>query len=103
MNSPSPGSPPSDMHSTASNSRFVETPFVRKKRRNEAIARLFFGLMAASMVIPLLMILGYIVVHGAPAISWEFLTQNPRGGGSNWLSARHANVLSPTFLPAHLA
>ncbi len=82
MNSPSPGSPPSDMHSTASNSRFVETPFVRKKRRNEAIARLFFGWMAASMVIPLLMILGYIVVHGAPAISWEFLTQNPRGGGS---------------------
>jgi phosphate transport system permease protein len=62
--------------------RFGETAFVRKKQRAEWIARGFFAFMAASMVIPLLLILGYIIVHGAPAISWEFLTENPRSGGA---------------------
>jgi len=62
--------------------RFGETAFVRKKQRAEWIARGFFAFMAASMVVPLLLILGYIIVHGAPAISWEFLTENPRSGGA---------------------
>lgn len=46
------------------------------------MAKCFFGAMAAAMVIPLFLIIGYIVVKGAPAISWEFLTENPRGGGA---------------------
>jgi phosphate transport system permease protein len=61
---------------------YTETPFIRKKRRNEWIAKWFFGAMAAAMVIPLFLIIGYIVVKGAPAISWEFLTENPRSGGA---------------------
>ena len=61
---------------------FTETPFIRKKKRNEVIAKCFFGFMAAAMVIPLFLIVGYIVVQGPPAISWEFLTENPRGGGA---------------------
>jgi phosphate transport system permease protein len=61
---------------------FTETPFIRKKKRNELIAKCFFGAMAAAMVIPLFLIVGYIVVKGAPAISWEFLTENPRSGGA---------------------
>lgn len=61
---------------------FTETPLIRKKRRAELLAKFFFGAMAAAMVIPLFLIIGYIVVQGAPAISWEFLTENPRSGGA---------------------
>ena len=61
---------------------FTETAFNRKKRRNELVAKCFFGFMASAMVIPLFLIIGYIVVQGAPAISWEFLTENPRSGGA---------------------
>ena len=61
---------------------FTETPFIRKKQRNEIIAKCFFGGMAAAMVIPLFLIVGYIVVQGAPSISWEFITENPRSGGA---------------------
>jgi phosphate transport system permease protein len=60
---------------------FTETPFVRKKQRRERIAQCFFGGMAAAMVIPLILIVGYVVVQGAPSLSWEFLTTNPRLGG----------------------
>ena len=41
---------------------FTETPFIRKKRRHEIIAKCFIGGMAAAMVIPLFLIVGYIVV-----------------------------------------
>ena len=37
---------------------FTETPFIRKKRRNELVAKVFFGAMAAAMVIPLFLIIG---------------------------------------------
>jgi phosphate transport system permease protein len=59
---------------------FVETPFVRKKHRRELLAKCVFGLMAAAMVVPLVMIVSYLVYQGAPLISWEFLTTNPVGG-----------------------
>jgi len=59
---------------------FVETPFVRKKYRRELLAKCVFGLMAAAMVVPLVMIISYLVYQGAPLISWEFLTTNPVGG-----------------------
>jgi phosphate transport system permease protein len=60
---------------------FTETPFIRKKRRNEKIAQGFFGVMTALMVIPLILIVTYIIVQGAPSLSWEFITTNPRLGG----------------------
>ena len=60
---------------------FTETPFVRKKQRTELVAQCFFGGMAAAMVIPLILIIGYVVMQGAPSLSWEFLTTNPRLGG----------------------
>jgi len=61
---------------------FTETKAARRKLRSERIARLFFGLMAAAMVVPLLLIVGLVVVKGAPAMSWEFFTENPRRGGT---------------------
>jgi phosphate transport system permease protein len=37
--------------------------------------------MAAAMVVPLLLIVGYVIAQGAPSLSWDFLTTNPRLGG----------------------
>jgi len=45
--------------------------------------RIAFGLItlvAAVVVLPILFIVGYIVVQGAAAINWEFLTDFPRDG-----------------------
>lgn len=45
--------------------------------------RIGFALLSLAtvvVVLPILMLVGYIVVQGAPAISWEFVTAMPRGG-----------------------
>jgi phosphate transport system permease protein len=60
--------------------RFGVTPQVRRKLRQERIAQAVFAVMVVSMLLPLLGILGYLVVRGAPLISWEFLTSNPTKG-----------------------
>ena len=59
---------------------FIETPFVRKKRRNERLAQGIFAVMVACILIPLFLIVGYLVKEGAPLISWDFLTTNPISG-----------------------
>ncbi len=61
---------------------FGETQFTRKKRTQETVAKCFFGGMAALMVIPLILIVGYVVVQGWHSLSWDFLTTNPTHGGS---------------------
>ena len=38
------------------------------------------GLLAALTVVPIVLVVGYILFQGAPAISWEFLTAMPRDG-----------------------
>jgi phosphate transport system permease protein len=60
--------------------RFVETDFVRTKRRQEALAKWFFFGMAVMMVVPLLLIVGYLVVRAAPSLSWAFLVEAPARG-----------------------
>ncbi len=59
---------------------FTETPFVRRKFLHERIARTVFGLMALAMIIPLLLIIGYLVVRAWPLLSWDFLVTNPTSG-----------------------
>jgi phosphate transport system permease protein len=59
---------------------FAETAFVRKKQRREVVARAVFGLMALAMVVPLLVIVGYLLIKAWPLLSWSFLTENPVGG-----------------------
>ncbi|MBL9171650.1 MAG: phosphate ABC transporter permease PstA [Verrucomicrobiales bacterium] len=59
---------------------FVETAFIRKKHRNETLAKYIFGLMALAMIIPLLLIVGYLVIKAMPLLSWDFLTTNPTNG-----------------------
>jgi phosphate transport system permease protein len=64
----------------AANQRFVETPFNRKKKRTELVAKGVFGGMALAMVIPLIIILVYLVIQAWPLLSWGFLTHNPTNG-----------------------
>ena len=59
---------------------FGETPFIRKKRRDEAIARVVLGSMALAMVVPLLLIVGYLVERAWPLLSLDFIFKNPTHG-----------------------
>jgi len=57
---------------------FGETPLARKKLATQRRMKYLFGAMAASMVIPLLLIVGYLVVQAWPVLDWEFISQMPR-------------------------
>lgn len=59
---------------------FAKTAFVRKKHRQEALAKWVFFTMAAAMILPLLLIVGYLVVRAAPALSTGFLLEPPLRG-----------------------
>jgi phosphate transport system permease protein len=59
---------------------FGETPFGRRRQRNELIAKGVFGLMASLLIAPLLLIVGYLVYEALPLLSWDFLVTNPEGG-----------------------
>ncbi len=68
------------MSATSAPVRFGETPAVRRKLRQESIAKwIFFG-MAAAMVVPLLLIVGYLITRAAPSLSLEFLLEVPKRG-----------------------
>lgn len=85
--------------STTTLPTFVETRFTRKKQRSEIIAKCIFGAMALAMVIPLLLIIGYLVYKAAPLLSWDFLTTNPTNGmrkGGIW-SALLGTIYLVTF------
>ncbi|MCP5519795.1 MAG: phosphate ABC transporter permease PstA [Verrucomicrobiales bacterium] len=64
---------------------FIETPFVRRKRRAESLAKWVFLAMSFAMVVPLLLILGFLVARAWPALSLDFLLDPPvrgmRAGG----------------------
>jgi phosphate transport system permease protein len=60
--------------------RFAKTPHVVRKEIAEKAARGVFGLMAAAMILPLVLIVGYLVVLAWPTLSWEFLLDVPRRG-----------------------
>ena len=57
---------------------FTSTPLVRKKLARERWVKIIFGLMAASMIVPLVLIIAYLLVSAAPVLSWEFLFTMPR-------------------------
>lgn len=64
---------------------FQATSFTQRKRRSEWLAKAILLLMTLCLVIPLVLIVGYLVVQAAPILSWDFLTSNPirgmRAGG----------------------
>jgi phosphate transport system permease protein len=59
---------------------FVETPLIRRKKRNQVVAKLVFGAMALAMIVPLITIVGYLIVQALPLLTFDFLTENPEGG-----------------------
>ncbi|MDE2803946.1 MAG: phosphate ABC transporter permease PstA [Gemmatimonadota bacterium] len=59
---------------------FTATTLNRRSYRTQNVARAVFFLMTVTLVIPVLIIIGTLVVKGGPAISWEFLFTEPRDG-----------------------
>jgi phosphate transport system permease protein len=60
--------------------RFARTPQVARKEWAEAAAKIVFAVMAAAMVVPLVLIVGYLVYLAWPSLGWEFLVDVPRRG-----------------------
>jgi phosphate transport system permease protein len=65
---------------TGIQSMFTETPLVRKKKRAETFAKIVFLCMALLMIIPLLLIVGYLFYKAFPILSLDFLLTNPKNG-----------------------
>jgi phosphate transport system permease protein len=59
---------------------FTITPQVRRKQLAEGAARALFGLMTALIILPLLLILGYLFYKAAPILSLNFILENPQRG-----------------------
>jgi phosphate transport system permease protein len=66
--------------SQATSRLFTATESTRRKLRTQKIAHTLFGLMAATILAPLVIILVYLVIRAAPALSWDFLTASPLDG-----------------------
>ncbi len=59
---------------------FSSTRFTRRKQRNERIAHIALALITFLMVVPLLLIVGYLLYEAAPILSFDFIFTNPRNG-----------------------
>jgi phosphate transport system permease protein len=60
--------------------RFARTPHVARKELAQSVAKAVFAGMAAAMVVPLLLIVGYLVYRAWPALGIEFILDVPRRG-----------------------
>jgi len=59
---------------------FMETSFVRKKKRTEYIAKSIFFLMTFFMIVPLVLIVSYLFYKAFPVLSLDFLLTSPIRG-----------------------
>ncbi len=59
---------------------FHANPFTGRKQRSEYAARAIFAVMTSLIVLPLLLIVGYLVYQAWPILSLDFLLTNPRNG-----------------------
>jgi len=59
---------------------FQTTRFTRRKQSTELVARGVLFLMTLMMVLPLLLIVGYLVYQAWPVLSLDFLLTNPKHG-----------------------
>jgi len=59
---------------------FTETPLGRRKKFQESLMKWVFFTMTASMVVPLLLIIGYLVAKAWPSLSLNFLLDVPARG-----------------------
>lgn len=59
---------------------FRAEPLDRRNQRNEKAVRMLFRVMTILLIVPVALIMGLLVWNGAPALSWEFFTEDPRNG-----------------------
>jgi phosphate transport system permease protein len=59
---------------------FEATPMTRRKQHAEMAAKVVFCAMTLLMVLPLLLILGYLICQAWPILSLDFLLTNPSSG-----------------------
>ncbi len=59
---------------------FTSTDQESLRSGRELIARVSFGIMAWSLVVPIFAILGYLVYKAAPSLNLDFLLTNPKDG-----------------------
>ncbi len=50
------------------------------RQQSQRLARVLITIAAAIAVIPIIIVIGFLVINGLQAISWEFLTQPPTNG-----------------------
>ena len=65
---------------------FSITPLEEKKRRAERQAKIVFGAITGVLVLSLLSVLGYLLIKAFPALSIDFLVENPtaKAAGGIW-------------------
>ncbi len=59
---------------------FEATDLNQRNRRTQELAKILLLLTTSLLIAPVLIILTMLVVRGAPAVSWEFLTMDPTDG-----------------------
>jgi phosphate transport system permease protein len=57
---------------------FAASPIERRKHLVDYVAKVVLGAVTASLVLPLLAILAYLLIKAWPALSWAFLVENPQ-------------------------
>ncbi len=58
----------------------LTSPRARRARVTQAFAFSCLGLISLAVVVPAVLIVGFVFAHGWPAINWEFLSAMPREG-----------------------
>jgi phosphate transport system permease protein len=77
---PADEAPPSAARASAADRvhPFAAGPIERRKRRLERTAYVGLLLITASLVVPLVSLLGYLLIKAWPVVSWSLLLENPR-------------------------
>lgn len=59
---------------------FEPSSLNERNHQTQKLVRAALLLMTTILVVPVLVILGILIIEGAPALSWAFLTQDPTNG-----------------------
>ena len=62
----------------SSQTLFTETDIGRQNRHIENVVKIFFLIMTCLMILPLLLIIGYLLYKAFPVLSFDFLFTNPK-------------------------
>lgn len=70
----------SETHYGQTQRLFTANAFTLRKQKRQKVFSWFFGAMGVIILIPLFFLLTSLVVKAWPALSWDFLTDVPKGG-----------------------